>query len=226
VKISVLTLFPGIVGAYFRTSIMAKAVKERKIEFSVIDIREYSIDKHRTCDDSPYGGGPGMVLKPGPIARAFDSVKMPGRVVYPTPSGVLFTQEKALDLASYGHIILICGRYEGIDQRIIDLYVQEEISLGDYVLSSGEIAALGIIDAVYRLVPGVIRSDSLQEESHTDGYLEYPQYTRPSNFRGLKVPEVLLSGNHRRIKEWRREKSLEKMAGNRPDMLERDCDKE
>jgi len=198
---------------------MAKAVEKGLIEYSLINIRDYAWDKHKTCDDAPYGGGAGMVLKPEPLAAALDSIGGSlKRVIYPSPSGVKFDQSQAERLAGYDELVFICGRYEGIDQRIIDLYVDEEISIGDYVISSGEISTLVIIDSVYRLLEGVISSESLVEESFTNGLLEYPHYTRPSNFRGLVVPDVLLSGNHAKIDEWRRDKRIQKTMENRPDI--------
>ncbi len=219
-KLTVLTLFPEIIDGYFGSSIMAKAVEKGIVDYSVVNIRDFAYDKHRTCDDYPYGGGAGMVLKPEPLSRALDSVDgKKRRVVYPSPSGKLLDQSYAAELAEADDLVFICGRYEGVDQRIIDLYVDDEISIGDYVISSGEISALVIIDSVYRLVDGVINGESLIEESFSDGLLEYPHYTRPAVFRGLEVPEVLVSGHHARIKEWRKERQLEKTRKNRPDLL-------
>ena len=222
VKITILTLFPEIPESYFKNSIMAKAIEKGLIDYKIINIRDFALDKHKNCDDYPYGGGAGMVLKPEPLALALDSAGAAGkRTIYPSPSGKLFKQDYALDLSKENELVFICGRYEGIDQRIIDSYVDDEICIGDYVLSSGEIAALTVIDCVYRLLDGVISSDSLEEESFADGLLEYPQYTRPEEFRGMKVPEILLSGHHENIRKWRREKSLEKTANYRPDLLNR-----
>ncbi|MFP4180341.1 MAG: tRNA (guanosine(37)-N1)-methyltransferase TrmD [Spirochaetaceae bacterium] len=221
-KVYFLSLFPAIPEAYFETSIMAKAVDRGIVDFESIDIRDFTTDRHRTCDDAPYGGGAGMVFKPEPLAAALDSVKAQHtRTVYPSPSGRLFNQDYAEDLAREEELVFICGRYEGIDQRIIDTYVDDEISLGDYVMSSGELAALVIIDSVYRLVEGVIKGESLEEESFTEGLLEYPHYTRPANFRGMTVPDVLLSGHHGEINRWRYSKRIEKTRRNRPDLLER-----
>jgi tRNA (guanine37-N1)-methyltransferase len=200
---------------------MAKAVEKGLIEYSSVNIRDFAYDRHKTCDDSPFGGGAGMVLKPEPLAAALDSVDGSlKRVICPSPSGVVFDQEQAKRLASFDELIFICGRYEGIDQRIIDMYVDEEISIGDYVISSGEISSLVIIDSVYRLMEGVISGESLIEESFTDGLLEYPHYTRPSVFRGVKVPEVLLSGNHSKINEWRKNERIRKTRKNRPDIID------
>lgn len=219
-KFTVLSLFPEIVEAYFTSSIMAKAVEKGIVSYANINIRDFAADKHRTCDDAPYGGGAGMVLKPEPLAAALDAAGAASlRTVYPTPSGRLFTQARARELAAEKELVLICGRYEGIDQRVLDLYVNDEISVGDYVLSSGEIAAMLIIDAVYRLLDGVIARQSLEEESFCGGLLEYPQYTRPEVFRGLRVPEILLSGHHANIRSWRREQSILKTKKNRPELL-------
>ena len=198
---------------------MAKAVEKGLVEYSLINIRDFAVDKHKTCDDATYGGGAGMVLKPEPLAAALDTIKGSlKRVIYPSPSGIKFDQNQAKRLAEYEELVFICGRYEGIDQRIIDLYVDEEISIGDYVISSGEISTLVIIDSVYRLLEGVISSESLVEESFSDGLLEYPHYTRPADFRGLSVPDVLVSGNHAKINKWRYEKRVEKTRKNRPDI--------
>lgn len=220
-KIQVLTLFPEIVDAYFGASMMDKAVRKGIVEYGVVDIRDFAADKHRSADDYPYGGGAGMVLKAEPLAGALDFVgARKRRTVYPTPSGKLFTQSYAAELSAEEDLVFICGRYEGIDERIVDLYVNDEISLGDYVMSSGELAAMVIIDAVFRLLEGAIDLCSLQEESFADGLLEYPHYTRPPEFRGLKVPDVLLSGHHAKIVEWRRRKAVEKTRKNRPDLYE------
>ena len=219
-KITILTLFPEIIESYFKNSIMARAIEKGLIEYNVVNIRDFALDKHKNCDDYPYGGGAGMVLKPEPLALALDSVGAAGkRTVYPSPSGKLLKQEYASDLSKEKELVFICGRYEGIDQRVIDSYVDDEICIGDYILSSGEVAALTVIDCVYRLLDGVISRDSLEEESFANGLLEYPQYTRPEEFRGMKVPDILLSGHHENIRKWRREKSLEKTENYRPDLL-------
>lgn len=220
-KITILTLFPDIIDGYFSSSIMAKAVEKGLIEYRCVDFREYATDKHRTADDYPYGGGAGMVLKCEPLSGALDAVDAKSkRVIFPTPSGCSFTQDMARQLADEDELIFICGRYEGVDQRIIDEYVDDEITVGDYVLSSGEIASLVIIDGVYRLLDGVINSESLAEESHEDGILEYPHYTRPEEFRGKTVPPVLLSGHHENIRLWRRMQGIRKTLTMRPDLLE------
>jgi len=220
VKYTILTLFPEIIEQYFNSSIMAKAVERGVVEMQVIDFRDFATDRHRTCDDAPYGGGAGMVIKPEPLAAALESVGgRQKRVVYPSPSGKLFHQGYAEQLSKDEELIFICGRYEGIDQRIIDMYVDDEICIGSYVMSSGELASLVIIDTVYRLVDGVIRKESLDEESFSDGLLEYPHYTRPAEFQGHQVPDILLSGNHAEIEKWRYPQRVEKTERFRPDLL-------
>ena len=235
-KYTVLTLFPEISDAYFANSIMAKALNRGIIEYRAVNIRDYATDRHHTCDDAPYGGGPGMLMLAEPMGRALDSVlsgyamlsseagqhadnTCKPRVIYLSPSGRPFNQSMARELAAEKELILLCGRYEGIDQRIIDLYVDDEISVGDYVLSSGEVAALALIDATYRLVEQVITPASLEEESFERGLLEYPQYTRPEVYGTLRIPEVLLSGHHENIRRWRLEKRVEKTLTTRPDLI-------
>jgi len=219
-KFTVLTLFPDILRAYFENSIMARAVAKGIIAYDLVNIRDYAFDKHRTCDDSPYGGGAGQLMMAEPLGRALDSVlACRKRVIYVTPGGRPFTQQKAQELSRESELVCICGRYEGIDQRIIDSYVDDEISIGDYVMSSGEVAAAVIIDTVYRLIDGVISKESLDEESYSGGLLEYPQYTRPQLYRGMAVPDVLISGNHELIRKWRLKKRLAKTIANRPDMI-------
>ncbi|MBS7261503.1 MAG: tRNA (guanosine(37)-N1)-methyltransferase TrmD [Treponema sp.] len=219
-KFTVLTLFPDIVRAYFENSIMARAVKKDIIAYDLVNIRDFAHDKHQTCDDGTYGGGAGQLMLCEPLGEALDSVGAKRKtVIYLTPSGKQFTQAKAKELSCKDELIFICGRYEGIDQRIIDTYVDEEISIGDYVMSSGEVAATVVIDTVYRLIDGVINSESLEEESYCGGLLEYPQYTRPPVYKGLEVPEVLLSGNHEEIRKWRLRKRILKTMRNRPDMI-------
>lgn len=232
-KYTVLTLFPEITDAFFAASIMAKAINRGIIEYRAINIRDFALDKHKTCDDAPYGGGPGMLMLPEPLGRALEAAgavkgknprarQAPGpRVIYLSPSGRPFNQTLAREFAAETELILLCGRYEGIDQRIADLYVDDEISIGDYVTSSGEAAALVIIDATYRLVDQVITAESLAEESFSDGLLEYPQYTRPEVYDTIKVPEILLSGHHENIRRWRLEKRVEKTLRLRPDLIRR-----
>ena len=216
----VLTLFTEIFSGYVSSSILKKAITKNLLDVKLIDIRDFALDKHRTCDDYTYGGGPGMILKPEPLSLALESIKPEGkRIIYLTPSGTLFKQKCAEELSKLNDIVLICGRYEGIDQRIIDHYVDDEISLGDYVLGSGEIAAMVLIDTVSRLIPGVINGESLNEESFIQNLLEYPQYTRPKDFLSMSVPEILLSGHHAKIQKWRLKKSLEKTLKYRPELL-------
>lgn len=220
-KIEVLTLFPGLVEAFFSESILGRAVDRGFVSYRAVNIRDFADDKHRTADDAPYGGGAGMVLKPGPLGAALDSVgAQQRRTIYPSPSGRRFTQDVAHELAAEQELVFICGRYEGVDQRIIDHYVDDELTIGDYVVSSGELSALVIIDAVVRLIDGVITPESLSEESFTDGLLEYPQYTRPEVYKGMRVPEVLLTGHHQRIREWRQQQRIEKTRVNRADLLD------
>ena len=229
-----MTLFPEITNAFFASSIMAKAIKRGIIEYQAINIRDFALDRHKTCDDAPYGGGPGMLMLPEPLGRALEaagaSKKEPHiaqangrkkRVLYLSPSGRPFDEGLAREFAAEPELVLLCGRYEGIDQRIIDLYVDDEISVGDYVLSSGEAAALVIIDATYRLVDRVINAASLEEESFSGGLLEYPQYTRPEIYATLKAPEILLSGHHENIRRWRLRKRAEKTLALRPDLIRR-----
>lgn len=219
-KFTVLTLFPEIVEGFFKSSIMEKAVEKGLIQYELVNIRDFALDRHRTCDDAPYGGGAGMVLKAEPLAGALDSVgALSKRTVFPTPSGVQYKQELAEELAQEEEIVLICGRYEGIDQRIIDEYVDDEVCIGDYVISSGEISSLVVIDSIYRLCDGVITRESLEEESFQGPLLEYPHYTRPEVFREKRVPEILLSGHHANIEKWRLKKRIEKTEMNRPDLL-------
>ena len=219
--VTILTLFPGLFRGFLESSILARAISRGLVGVKVVDIRDFAVDRHHVCDDAAYGGGPGMVMKPEPISAALDATTTPGsRVVYLTPSGRPFSQREAHDLAQGRDFTLLCGRYEGIDQRVIDSFVTDEISIGDYVLSGGETAAMVVVDSVARLVPGVITGESLHEESFSDGLLEYPHYTRPEEFRGMRVPEVLLSGHHEKIRQWRLLKSVEKTMRYRPELLD------
>ncbi len=218
--IDILTLFPQMVESFFTSSIMARAVEKGIITYRIINFRDFAHDRHRTCDDIPYGGGAGMILKCEPLGEALDSIDAKNRrVIYPSPSGKLFNQAYAQELSRQDSLVFICGHYEGLDQRIIDEYVDDEISIGDYVISSGESAATVIIDAVYRLVEGVISEESLEDESFSDGLLEYPQYTRPERYCTKSVPDVLLSGHHERIATWRDFRMLEKTMRSRPEVL-------
>ena len=267
-KYTVLTLFPEITDAFFGSSIMAKAIARGIIDYRAINIRDFAFDRHKTCDDAPYGGGPGMLMLPEPLGRALEAagVRRKGagsdsgalrgcpplrgeaedlqgkagaggetsplsdnsdiadnlgrpRVIYLSPSGRPFDQGLAWELAGERELVLLCGRYEGIDQRVIDLYIDDEISVGDYVLSSGEVAALAVVDATYRLIGRVITPESLDEESFSGGLLEYPQYTRPEIYDTIRVPDVLISGHHENIRRWRLERRVEKTLRNRPDLI-------
>ncbi|MBN1524482.1 MAG: tRNA (guanosine(37)-N1)-methyltransferase TrmD [Spirochaetales bacterium] len=221
-KWSVVTLFPEMFSDFLTCSIIGRAVEDKKLFVQLVNPRDFAVDKHRQCDDYPFGGGPGMVLKPEPVAAALDSLQGKGkRVIYVSPGGRVFDQEYARKLSLDEELILVCGHYEGIDQRIIDLYVTDEISIGDYILTSGETAAMVVIDAVSRLLDGVISDDSHDCESFSNGLLEYPQYTRPREFRGEIVPDILLSGHHEEIRKWRLARSIEKTMQNRPDLLEK-----
>jgi tRNA (guanine37-N1)-methyltransferase len=223
VRVTILTLFPGLFQGFLESSILARAIARGIMTVRLVDIRDFATDKHHVCDDAAYGGGPGMVMKPEPIAAALEATSALGaRVVYLTPAGQRFTQNVAEELAREREITLLCGRYEGVDQRVIDAFVTDELSVRDYVLSGGEVAAMVVIDAVARLVPGAITGESLEEESFAGGLLEYPHYTRPEDFRGMRVPEVLLSGHHEKIRRWRLEKSVEKTMRYRPELLEAD----
>jgi tRNA (guanine37-N1)-methyltransferase len=224
-RIDVLTLFPEAFTGYLTHSIIGRAAEKQVVDIRLHNIRDFTHDKHNTVDDYPYGGGAGMVMKPDPIFEAVEFVKTQNhaddcRIVLLTPQGRLFTQELAGKLIGENHIILICGHYEGIDERVAQHLATDQISIGDYLLSGGEVAAMVIIDCLVRLQPGALGSStSLVEESHMEGLLEYPQYTRPPEFRGWKVPDVLLSGNHREIADWRRAQSLKRTASRRPDLL-------
>lgn len=226
-NIDVLTLFPEAFSGFLEHSIIGRATTQGIVEIRLHNIRSFTHDKHHTVDDYPYGGGAGMVMKPEPIFEAVESIKAESegvdfQVILLTPQGRLFTQELAGKLANNNNIILICGHYEGIDERVAGQLVSDEISIGDYLLSGGESAAMVIIDCLVRLLPGAIGSDiSLDEESHIGNLLEYPQYTRPPSYRGSNVPDVLLSGNHKAVADWRRRQSILRTAARRPDMLQK-----
>ncbi|MCL2557484.1 MAG: tRNA (guanosine(37)-N1)-methyltransferase TrmD [Treponema sp.] len=262
-RYTVLTLFPEITDAFFATSIMAKAIARGIVEYRAINIRDFAFDKHRTCDDAPYGGGAGMLMTPEPLGRALEAAgarprfpapdsllppepseddratqrgvaqdarpraavdrgeTSPPKVIYLSPSGRPLTQGLARELSGERELVLLCGRYEGIDQRVIDRYIDEEISVGDYVLSSGEVAALALIDATYRLIDEVIAPESLAEESFSGGLLEYPQYTRPEIYANMRVPDVLISGHHENVRRWRLQRRAEKTLRVRPELIAR-----
>jgi tRNA (guanine37-N1)-methyltransferase len=224
VRIDVLTIFPGIFESPLGESLLGKAIEGGTLDVRVHDIRDHATDKHRQVDDESYGGGPGMVMKPEPVFAAVEALgEGRKRVLLLAPTGRRLDQELARELAAEPWLVLICGRYEGVDERIVQGLPAEEVSIGDYVLSGGEVPALVVLEAVTRLVPGVIgREESHERDSFgPDGLLDHPHYTRPAEYRGMKVPEVLLSGDHAEVERWRREAALEKTRRNRPDLLER-----
>lgn len=218
-KIDILTLFPeGF--SYLDTSILKRAKEEGKLEINIIDIREFSTNKHKKCDDYPFGGGAGMLMAVQPLYDAIKSVKDENaRLIFPSPSGKKFSTSLVQEYSKEQHLVFICGHYEGIDQRILDIFQPDEVTIGDYVLTGGELPTMVMVDAISRYVEGVISDESLQEESFSNGLLEYPQYTRPADFMGYKVPEILLSGNHGEVAKWRKQKSIEKTKKIRPDIL-------
>lgn len=223
-KFAILTLFPGMFTGPFSESIIQRAKDKQLLDITVHNIRDWATDKHQTADDAPYGGGPGMVMKPEPLAASIESLKaeLPlAKVIMTSPQGRPLSHAVAAELASADELIIVCGRYEGIDERVRQLYADDDISLGDFVLSGGEIASMAIVDAVTRLIPGALGSeDSAGNDSFCDGLLEYPQYTRPPEFKGVRVPDVLLSGNHEEIRKWRRRESLRRTLNQRPDLLD------
>mgnify|MGYP001598210542 FL=1 len=225
-RFDILTIFPDFFESPLKQSILGKAVENRLVEVHIHDIRDFALNKHSTTDDYPYGGGEGMVMKAEPIVGAVESIKKAlnhdVKVILTTPRGRQFNQQSAAELARLNSLIIICGRYEGVDERVKELVVDMEVSVGDYILGGGETASMVIVDAISRLIPGVLGSAmSANDESFSRGLLEYPQYTRPEYFRGSRVPEVLLSGNHREIKRWREKESIRKTIENRPDLLEK-----
>jgi tRNA (guanine37-N1)-methyltransferase len=220
-RVDVLTLFPGIFEGPLRESLLGRAIEMGRVDVHVHDIRGHTNDKHRQVDDYGFGGGPGMVMKPEPVFEAVESLgEGPKRVILLSPAGRSFDQAMARELAAEGWLVLVCGRYEGVDERVVDGLPAEEVSIGDFVLAGGEVAALVLLEAVTRLVPGVVgNEESLGEESFEHGLLDFPHYTRPRSFRGMEVPPVLLSGDHAEIARWRREAAREKTGRNRPDLL-------
>jgi tRNA (guanine37-N1)-methyltransferase len=223
-RISILTLFPDMFGGVLNESILKRAQQAGILNFALYDIRDFAVNKHRQVDDYPFGGGAGMLLMPQPVFECFEKAQADGggkaRRIYMSPKGKKLDTPMCKRLAQEEELIILCGHYEGVDQRIIDHLIDEEISIGDFVLTGGEIPAMALVDSVARQIPGVLGSaESIQDESFTHGLLEYPQYTRPSDFRGLKVPEVLLNGNHALIEEWKQKKALEETKKYRPDLL-------
>lgn len=219
-KITVLTLFPGMFSP-LQKSIIGRAQNEGKVTIETVNIRDYTEDKHLKCDDYPFGGGAGMVMTAQPVGSAVEALDPDHRArrIYLSPKGKRFCQEKVYELSALEHIMLLCGHYEGVDQRAIDLFFDEEISIGDYVLTGGELPAMVVADAVVRYADGVLSPESLVDESFSENLLEYPQYTRPVEYRGQRVPEILLSGDHAKIDSWRREQALIVTKKNRPDLL-------
>lgn len=228
-RITIVTIFPDMVKVVKEYGVIARAIKEGKLVIDIVNLRDYTTDKHRTVDDYSFGGGPGMVMKPEPFFRFYDEyVEKFGKpyVVFTSPQGKVLNNEIAKALAKKEKLVILCGRYEGVDERVMNL-VDEEISIGDYVLTGGEIPAMVIVDVVSRFVPGVVDKESLKRESFYNDLLDYPNYTRPREYRGLKVPEVLLSGDHEEIEIWRRKESILKTIIRRPDLfLKKDLDKE
>lgn len=220
-RIDILTLFPAMFGGVFDESIVKRATEKGLVEIHIHNIRDYSHDKHRKVDDRPFGGGPGMILKPEPVFECVERIGAADcRLIYLTPQGERFSQPKACELSRRERLVLLCGHYEEVDERIRTALVGEEISIGDYVLSNGEIPAMVVVDAIVRLIPGALGdAQSVEEESFAGGVLDCPQYTRPAEFREMKVPEVLLSGNHQEIRKWRKQMALERTKKVRPDLL-------
>jgi tRNA (guanine37-N1)-methyltransferase len=225
VKFDIVTIFPRMVQAGLAEGVVSRGIAQGLLDVAVHDLRNFTADRHRSVDDVPYGGGPGMVMKPEPLARAVDAIRAsrgaPAAVIVMSPQGRPFTQAEAARIAGLGHIALLCGRYEGVDERVRELVATEELSVGDYVLSGGELPALIVVDAVSRLVPGVVGDEqSVAADSFTRGLLDYPHYTRPAEFAGLKVPDVLLSGHHAQVRRWRKKAALARTLARRPELLE------
>lgn len=220
-KIDIITIFPQMLDGFLGESMMKRAVANKHVEFNRIDLREFTTDRHRTTDDRPFGGGPGMIMKPEPLFKAIASCKTEtSRVILMSPQGRPFTQAIAQELTGHNHLVLVCGHYEGVDERVREALVDEEISIGDYVLTNGVLAAAVICDAVVRLIPGVLGGEgAAEQESFSTGLLEFPQYTRPAEYQGMKVPDVLVSGNHEQIAAWRKEQSVARTKAKRPDLL-------
>ncbi len=224
-RIDIMTLFPDMCRAVLDESIIGRARSAGKVEINCVDIRDYSTDKHRRVDDKPYGGGMGMVMQPQPIYDCYmdlcDKIGAKPHLLYMTPQGKTLTQEKVKELSKLDNIAILCGHYEGIDERVIDVLQPEEISVGDYVLTGGELPALIVADSISRMLPGVLSNDEcFEDESHYNSLLEYPQYTHPAEWNGREVPEVLLSGHHQKVDQWRRQQSLQRTKNRRPDMLD------
>ena len=225
-KIDLVTIFPGILEGPFKESMIKRAIDRNLVEITLVDLRQYTHDRHSQVDDTPYGGGCGMILKPEPLFEAVEDLKAKSmadrtRVILLTPQGQKFNQQMARQLSGESHLIMICGRYEGVDERVRSSIVDLELSIGDYVLTGGEIAAAVVVDAVVRLLPGFISEEAAANESFSEPLLEHPHYTRPPEYRNMKVPDVLLSGNHGEIEKWRRQQSLKRTYERRPDLLDK-----
>lgn len=216
-KINILTLFPEFFDSFKDHSIVKRAVEREQVEINIVNIRDFAQGKHKQCDDIPFGGGAGMVMKPEPLIKALEENK--GKVIYTSPQGVRLNQKLACELATEDEITIIAGHYEGIDERVIESKVDLEVSLGDFVLTGGELPAMVISDSIIRLIPGVIKKESYENDSFYNGLLDYPHYTRPAEFQGLEVPEVLMSGHHKNIDEWRLKESLKRTLERRPELL-------
>ena len=224
-KIGIVTIFPNIFKPILNESIIKRAQEKGKVKFEIFDLRDYTDDPHRKVDDRPFGGGPGMVIRPEPVFNVMEEIKKKSlkvKTILLTPQGVKFNQRIARRLSRERYIVLICGRYEGVDERIREALIDEEISIGDYILTGGEVPALVLIEAIIRLIPGVLGDEeSATLDSFENGLLEYPQYTRPANYKGMKVPNVLLSGNHKLIQQWRRKQALKRTKERRPDLMDK-----
>lgn len=227
-RIDIITIFPQIIRDPLNESILKQARQRADLAINLLDLRDFSIDKHRTVDDTPYGGGPGMILKPEPIFRVMEAIfdesddRETARVIFPTPQGELFSQERALDLSNHTHLVFLCGHYKAVDQRVIDTWVTDEVSIGDFILSGGEIPALLMIDALVRLIPGVLGDiQSARSDSFQNYLLDCPYFTRPEEFRGIKVPEILLTGHHQKIEEWRQQQRIKRTRERRPDLYQK-----
>ncbi|HVN71268.1 MAG TPA: tRNA (guanosine(37)-N1)-methyltransferase TrmD [Desulfomonilia bacterium] len=221
-NINIITLFPNMFSGIFEESIIKRAAAKSLVTIRIVPLRDFGLGAHKVVDDTPYGGGGGMILKPEPIAEALENLVSTGKVILTTPRGRLFSQDDALHLSAEETLTIICGHYEGVDERVTELFVDEEISIGDYVLTGGELPAMVLVDSIVRLIPGVLGQDTLHTgDSHYDGLLEHPQYTRPREFRDLEVPDVLLSGNHDEIMKWRKMMAERKTHEVRPDLLEK-----
>ena len=222
-QIDIITIFPNIYFGPFSESIIGRARKNKLVDINTIDLRNYTTDKHRSVDDTPYGGGPGMLMKPEPLFKAVEDCRNDDSyVVLTSPQGEVFDQKLSYELSKKKHLIFVCGHYEGVDERVRENLIDKELSIGDYVLTSGNLAAMVMVDSLVRLIPGVLGSnESIEDESFSEGLLEYPQYTKPSDFKGLKVPDVLLSGNHKLIREWKKKQAVIRTKERRSDLYEK-----